>query len=225
MPSKKPFISESCILQCANWWFDQVLDDKQVKDNGAKEFSSLLGNKMAQELGQCFPVKEEQRKPFTKNLATFLLAMFSGKSTFQPLQVDYGPCKALAIAAEYAKVDLSRFPIKTRMLIGITSYGPGVFVSVGYGADYVPICHLDGSKVTTRYTCCYSRVFPPIGNYLGSEDEAEDEAEDEVEDVCYSKSFHDQSKRDLGTDSEFAGVRKFLSEKIEDLVDGKWIAR
>lgn len=114
-------------LIAAEWWADKITDPKF--DNGADSMAGLFASAMAGSLIQ--HVTNDTRQKFIDYLVEYiekeLDKEYRGFGPSVTLSVDYGPCKILSDAAEFAGLSSNNFPWKTTMWIDknhiVASYG------------------------------------------------------------------------------------------------------
>lgn len=107
-------------VAAAKWWAEQVgcptFRMTDSKDNTRDRQTGDIAGMMAHLLASKAPVTSDQGERFADALARRIDKALTGNGRVS-LDVDYGPCLALAEVAEEAGVSASRFPWKTHMTV------------------------------------------------------------------------------------------------------------
>lgn len=223
---KKEDLTDKVLANCANWWFDIFIGKDQFKDNGAKEFSSVMAGSLAGMVAEDHPVNEDQRQPFIDAFAGVChdwLEKYE-KTSIIRFGCDYNPDFNLGEAMEKAGVDPSRAPWKTNMSIGNLYQGPGVSISSGYAASHEHMWDLAGEEPAKRWVIKYTSIHPEyeVNDYKHEHTEFECQSEyygkDEFDDfvLCSQK-----------TPGSFNGIpdayNRITSNWTEEKIDGEWV--
>lgn len=116
-------LTDDQIRVAVDWWAKSIRDPEY--NNGDDSFTGAMTKSLAQMISDVHPVTEEAIEKF-KVALTHLLKTTS----LRFLSTDYGPGRDLALCADVAEVDYSRFPWKTCMWLDEGK----VIVSAGYQA-------------------------------------------------------------------------------------------
>lgn len=112
------------IAELASAWWSKVIQNPKF-DNGDMSRTGAISSVISKMLVK--KLNEDQISNFKQKLKEIILEHIKDDDYTFILGVDYGPCRYLTTAAEYAGVSINNFPIKTSMWISrnhlMVSYG------------------------------------------------------------------------------------------------------